>query len=58
MILLGALPCNLSRDQLAMESLIIVILVDIQIHLVRRWELRGVELVVQVVVIVILLLVV
>jgi hypothetical protein len=38
------------------QGLIIVVLIDVQIHLMSRWELRAVQLVVQVVVIVFLIL--
>jgi TRAP-type C4-dicarboxylate transport system permease small subunit len=38
------------------QGLIIVVLIDVQVHLVSRGELRAVQLVVQVVVIVFLIL--
>ena len=57
-VLLRPLPRNLRRYQLAVQRLIIVVLVHVQVHLVRRWELRTVQLVIQVVVIVLLILLV
>ena len=38
-VLLRPLPLDLRRYQLAVQRLIIVVLVHVQVHLVRRWEL-------------------
>ena len=55
-VLLGPLPRHLRRDQLPMQRLIVVVLVHVQVHLVRRREMAPVQLVVQVLVIVILII--
>jgi hypothetical protein len=55
-VFLRPLPRDLGRDQLAVQRLIVVILVHVQVHLVGGRELRTVQLVIQVVVVVILVL--
>ena len=57
-VLLRPLPGDLGRNQLAVQRLIIVVLVHVQVHLVGGWELGTVQLVIQVVVVVLLILLV
>jgi len=47
-IFLSTLSSDLGRDELAMKSLIVVLLIDIKIHLGCGWVLRTVQLIVQV----------
>jgi hypothetical protein len=47
MILFGALASNLGGDELAVQGLIVVVLVHVQVHLVSGRELRRVQLVIQ-----------
>lgn len=55
-VLLGPFPGYLRGNQLAVQGFIIVVLVHVQIHLVGRRELRAMQLVVQVGIIVFLIL--
>lgn len=57
MILFGALASDLGGDELAVQGLIVVVLVHVQVHLVGRWELRRVQLVIQMCIIVVVQLV-
>ena len=52
-ILLGALTSDLRGDELAVQRLIIIVLVNIQVHLVSGRELRGVQLIIQMSIIVV-----
>lgn len=54
-VLLRSLPRHLGCDQLAVQRLVIIIFVNVQVHLVGRRELRTVQLVIQVAVIFLLL---
>lgn len=55
-VFLSPFSRHLRGNQFAVQGLIIVVLIDVQVHLVSRGELRAVQLVVQVVVIVFLIL--
>ena len=55
-VLLGPLPRHLRRDQLPMQRLVVVVLVHVQIHLVRRREMAPVQLIIQVLVVILLIL--
>ena len=55
-IFLCALPRNLGGDEFAVQGLVIVVFIHIQVHLMGRWELRRMQLVVQMLIIIIFLL--
>ncbi len=53
MIFLGALASDLGGDEFAVQSLIVIVLIHIQVHLVSGRELRGMKLVIQMSIIVV-----
>jgi len=46
-IFFGALASDLGGDKFAVQGLIVVVLIHVQVHLVSGRELRGMKLVIQ-----------